>query len=149
MNPARNPMSGTGRRGRLYLPLLIFAVLAVPKAGAGRAVPIAPLPGDELAEEGRPAVADRVDVWREKRLELHRRRLRAQEIAAPDRRSSTDRIFFWTAWACGTERPGAREAPTIAAISPAATYTNNWPAEPLIDNRPTGSIIVWLRFGLE
>ena len=41
-------------------------------------------------------------------------------------------FFFWAAWACGTERPGS-----------AITYTQNWPPEPLIDNRPTGSIVVW------
>jgi nitric oxide reductase subunit B len=41
-------------------------------------------------------------------------------------------FFFWAAWSCGTERPGS----TI-------TYTQNWPAEPLIDNRPTSSIVVW------
>ena len=41
-------------------------------------------------------------------------------------------FFFWTSWACSTNRPGK----TI-------TYTNNWPAEALIDNRPTGAIVVW------
>src|SRR5690606_28139736 len=41
-------------------------------------------------------------------------------------------FFFWSSWVCATDRPGT-----------AITYTNNWPAEPLIDNRPTGSIIAW------
>lgn len=41
-------------------------------------------------------------------------------------------FFFWTAWAAATERPG-----TIA------TYTNNWPHEPLIDNTPTTENIFW------
>ncbi|WP_370592215.1 nitric-oxide reductase large subunit [Reinekea sp. G2M2-21] len=41
-------------------------------------------------------------------------------------------FFFWTAWAAATERtPGE------------ATYTNNWPHEPLIDNVPTAENIVW------
>ena len=35
-------------------------------------------------------------------------------------------FFFWTAWAAGTERPGATH-----------TYTNNWPYEPLVGNAPT------------
>lgn len=41
-------------------------------------------------------------------------------------------FFFWTAWAAATERPDS-----------VATYTNNWPHEPLIDNVPTAENIVW------
>jgi nitric oxide reductase subunit B len=53
-------------------------------------------------------------------------------IKTAERRQLMNRFFFWAAWACGTERPGN----TI-------TYTQNWPPEPLIDNRPTASIVVW------
>ncbi len=53
-------------------------------------------------------------------------------IKTAGRRTQLNAFFFWTAWAAGTDRPGA----TI-------TYTNNWPAEPLIGNSPTGSIILW------
>lgn len=57
-----------------------------------------------------------------------------QTNAIPDetRRSKLTAFFFWTAWACGTQRPNA-----------AVTYTNNWPAEALIDNAPSGQIVVW------
>jgi nitric oxide reductase subunit B len=41
-------------------------------------------------------------------------------------------FFFWISWACVTERPGQ-----------AITYTNNWPAEELVGNRPTGSLLLW------
>ncbi|HEY3296443.1 MAG TPA: nitric-oxide reductase large subunit [bacterium] len=41
-------------------------------------------------------------------------------------------FFFWTAWSCATQRPGKE-----------ITYTNNWPSEPLIGNRPTSSAIIW------
>jgi len=41
-------------------------------------------------------------------------------------------FFFWTAWAASTDRPDSN-----------ATYTNNWPHEPLIDNTPTAENIVW------
>lgn len=48
------------------------------------------------------------------------------------RRQDLTAFFFWTAWAAATERsPGE------------ATYTNNWPHEPLIDNVPTAENIVW------
>lgn len=50
----------------------------------------------------------------------------------PARRAALTEFFFWTAWAASTERPG-----TIA------TYTNNWPPEPLIGNHPTTENILW------
>ncbi|GAA0348628.1 nitric-oxide reductase large subunit [Bowmanella denitrificans] len=49
-----------------------------------------------------------------------------------DKRASMAHFFFWTAWAAATERPDST-----------ATYTNNWPHEPLIDNQPTGENILW------
>ena len=53
-------------------------------------------------------------------------------IKDPERQRLLNAFFFWTAWACATNRPDT----TIS-------YTNNWPPEPLIDNAPTGAIIVW------
>jgi len=41
-------------------------------------------------------------------------------------------FFWWTAWAASTNRPGG-----------SVTYTNNWPAEPLVGNAPTPSSLVW------
>jgi nitric oxide reductase subunit B len=41
-------------------------------------------------------------------------------------------FFFWTAWACATDRPDL-----------AISYTQNWPHEPLIDNTPTADAIIW------
>lgn len=58
--------------------------------------------------------------------------LPANTITAPQRRQALNAFFFWTAWACATNRPGT-----------SITYTNNWPPEPLIGNRPSGSILVW------
>ena len=48
-----------------------------------------------------------------------------------DRQKLTN-FFFWTTWIASTERPGTD-----------ATYTNNWPHEPLIDNVPTSENIMW------
>jgi nitric oxide reductase subunit B len=50
----------------------------------------------------------------------------------PAKRAALADFFFWTAWAASTERPGT-----------AATYTNNWPPEPLINNYPTAENILW------
>lgn len=54
--------------------------------------------------------------------------------AIPDeaRRAQLTHFFFWTSWACATNRPGSD-----------ATYTNNWPHEPLIGNAPTAPNVVW------
>jgi nitric oxide reductase subunit B len=41
-------------------------------------------------------------------------------------------FFFWASWTCATERPGSE-----------ISYTNNWPAESLIDNKPSSSIVLW------
>src|SRR5690606_9568490 len=41
-------------------------------------------------------------------------------------------FFFWASWACGTDRPDS-----------SVTYTNNWPHEDLIDNQPSGAILLW------
>ncbi|MDR0275235.1 MAG: nitric-oxide reductase large subunit [Burkholderiaceae bacterium] len=49
-----------------------------------------------------------------------------------ERRAQLTNFFYWTAWAAGTSRPGSE-----------ATYTNNWPHEPLIDNAPTAENVVW------
>lgn len=56
----------------------------------------------------------------------------ANTIKDPERQRKMNAFFWWAAWACGTERPGA-----------AITYTQNWPSEELIDNRPSGQIVVW------
>jgi nitric oxide reductase subunit B len=53
-------------------------------------------------------------------------------IKDPGRTLLLSAFFFWTSWACVTERPGQ-----------AITYTNNWPPEELVGNRPTGSLLVW------
>jgi len=41
-------------------------------------------------------------------------------------------FFWWTAWAASTDRPGND-----------VSYTQNWPHEELVGNRPTGAAIVW------
>ncbi len=68
------------------------------------------------------------------RLQATRESYAMKENTLPNlsRREDLTAFFFWTAWAASTERPGST-----------ATYTNNWPHEPLIDNRPTPENIIW------
>ena len=58
-------------------------------------------------------------------------------IKDPDRVKLLNAFYFWAAWACVTERPGKD-----------ITYTNNWPAEELVGNQPTGDMILWTGFSV-
>jgi len=56
----------------------------------------------------------------------------AGAITDSDRLHKLSAFFFWTSWSASTNRP-----------DDAISYTNNWPHEPLIGNRPTGENVVW------
>src|SRR5690606_4453780 len=43
----------------------------------------------------------------------------------------------------GSTGPGQPLDAATSAQAPPITYTNNWPPEALINNRPTGGIVVW------
>jgi nitric oxide reductase subunit B len=55
----------------------------------------------------------------------------------PERVRKLNAFFFWISWACVTERPGQ-----------VITYTNNWPADELVANKPTGSLLLWTGFSV-
>ena len=67
---------------------------------------------------------------------LHKTRehfaMKENTLPSAERRAQMMGFFFWTAWAAATERPGTT-----------ATYTNNWPHEPLIGNKPSAENMVW------
>jgi nitric oxide reductase subunit B len=58
--------------------------------------------------------------------------LRPQAINDPEDIRQLTAFFSWSAWAASALRPGLRYS-----------YTNNWPPEPLVDNRPTAETVVW------
>ena len=58
--------------------------------------------------------------------------MKENTLPSAERRADMTGFFFWTAWAASAQRPGSE-----------ATYTNNWPHEPLIGNRPTAENVVW------
>ncbi|TCP10420.1 nitric-oxide reductase large subunit [Uruburuella suis] len=53
-------------------------------------------------------------------------------LPSEEARQKLTNFFFWTAWAASTNRPDHD-----------ATYTNNWPHEPLINNVPTTENYMW------
>ncbi len=63
--------------------------------------------------------------------------IKADTIQDPLRMEKLNRFFFWATWATVTHRPGE----TI-------TYTNNWPPEELVGNRPSGSLLIWTGFSV-
>src|SRR5690606_41544217 len=58
-------------------------------------------------------------------------------VSDPVRMEKLNGFFFWTSWACVTERPGKK-----------ITYTNNWPAEKLVANEPSSDLIIWTGFSV-
>ncbi len=54
-----------------------------------------------------------------------------------EKRRALTAFFWWTAWAAATNRPESN-----------VTYTNNWPSEPLIGNRPPASTFLWSAFSV-
>jgi nitric oxide reductase subunit B len=56
----------------------------------------------------------------------------AGALSDPAKQHQMAAFFWWTAWAASTNRPGKD-----------VTYTQNWPHEELVGNRPTGGTVVW------
>ena len=67
-------------------------------------------------------------------LTLTRDHFAMKDNTLPELQNRIDmaRFFFWTTWMASTQRPGTD-----------ATYTNNWPHEPLLDHNPTPESIAW------
>lgn len=61
----------------------------------------------------------------------------ANTIKETQRMDKMNAFFFWATWSTVTERPGKD-----------ITYTNNWPAEKLVGNVPTGSLMLWTGFSV-
>jgi len=61
----------------------------------------------------------------------------ANTVKDADRMAKMTNFFFWTSWATVTNRVGSD-----------ITYTNNWPADELVGNRPTSALIIWTGFSV-
>jgi nitric oxide reductase subunit B len=58
--------------------------------------------------------------------------IRRGALTDPTQARQLSAFFFWSSWAAVAQRPGET-----------VSYTNNWPHEPLVGNRPTGDMVVW------
>jgi len=63
--------------------------------------------------------------------------LRLQGLLGPPDVHALTSFFAWTAWVASAARPDKEYS-----------YTNNWPPEPLVNNRPTASAIVFSMLSL-
>ena len=63
--------------------------------------------------------------------------MREGTVKEPEHRRQLSSFFFWTSWAAVAERPGSK-----------ASYTSNWPYEPLVGNVPTSGTFIWTVFSV-
>ena len=63
--------------------------------------------------------------------------MRLNTVEGDERMSQLNAFFFWASWSCVTARPGQE-----------ITYSNNWPPDDLVGNRPTSSLILWTGFSV-
>ena len=63
--------------------------------------------------------------------------MRDGTVPDAEHRRALTAFFWWTAWAAVTNRPEG-----------AITYTNNWPGEPLVGNRPPATTFLWSAFSV-
>ncbi|MGA0587628.1 nitric-oxide reductase large subunit [Dyella sp. KRB-257] len=63
--------------------------------------------------------------------------MREDTIPEMEHRRAVTAFFWWTSWAAAAERPGH-----------SVSYTQNWPYDPLVGNRPSGTTFIWSVFSV-
>lgn len=63
--------------------------------------------------------------------------MREDTIPEMAHRRAVTAFFWWTSWAAAAERPGH-----------SVSYTQNWPYDPLVGNRPSGTALIWSVFSV-
>lgn len=63
--------------------------------------------------------------------------MKENTIKDPERMRKMNAFLFWATWACVTNRPDSD-----------ITYTNNWPPEELVANRPSADLHLWTGFSV-
>ncbi|BDD11742.1 nitric-oxide reductase large subunit (plasmid) [Fulvitalea axinellae] len=63
--------------------------------------------------------------------------MKENTLSEPVALKQLNAFFFWSSWACTTERPGKN-----------ITYTHNWPSDELVGNKADGSLILWTGFSI-
>ena len=63
--------------------------------------------------------------------------MRDNTVDTLEHRRALTGFFFWTSWAAVTDRPGSK-----------ASYTSNWPYDPIVGNTPTAGTFLWTVFSI-
>jgi nitric oxide reductase subunit B len=63
--------------------------------------------------------------------------MRDGTVDTSEHRQKLSGFFFWTAWSAVSERPQSK-----------ASYTSNWPYDPLVGNTPTPGTFLWTVFSV-
>jgi nitric oxide reductase subunit B len=63
--------------------------------------------------------------------------MRDNTVDSSEHRQKLTGFFFWTAWSAVSERPQST-----------ASYTSNWPYDPLVGNMPTSGTFLWTVFSV-
>lgn len=63
--------------------------------------------------------------------------MREKTLLDEGRMNQLNAFFFWATWATVTQRPNQE-----------ITYSNNWPPDELVGNKPTSSLILWTGFSV-
>jgi nitric oxide reductase subunit B len=63
--------------------------------------------------------------------------MRDNTVDTSEHRQKLTGFFFWTAWSAISERPQSN-----------ASYTSNWPYDPLVGNTPTSGTFLWTVFSV-
>ncbi len=63
--------------------------------------------------------------------------MRDNTVDTLEHRRALTGFFFWTSWSAVTERPGSK-----------ASYTSNWPYDPIVGNTPTAGTFLWTVFSI-
>ena len=58
--------------------------------------------------------------------------IRPGTVSSPERMRQFAAFMFWTSWSASATR-----------VNDHVSFTNNWPHEPLVGNRPTGDSVMW------
>ena len=77
--------------------------------------------------------------------------MKLDTVDTAEHRRALTAFFWWTAWAATTER--ASDGVVVASVdgvlpSKKVTYTNNWPNEPLVGNKPPPALWGWSVFSI-
>lgn len=125
----------SGARSYAEAPAELQASLRTRLQAKGRPIQVAASSGELTVSTERAAAFHELEAYYAELFTYGRAdyAIPAGAQSDPDKLHELTSFLFWTAWAASTDRPS----------TPGVSYTNNWPHEPLVENRVTGDALLW------